>query len=97
MDYPVLLWVGFGLLVAAVLSIDLGVFHSKAHTVGLREAAIWSAVWITLALLFNAGIFLGMDHQRGLAFLSGYLIEKSLSLDNIFVWLVIFSDFALPA
>ena len=96
MDYPVLLWVGFGLLVAVVLGIDLGVFHRRAHVVSLREAAVWSAVWIALALLFNASIFLLMDQQRGMAFLSGYLIEKSLSLDNIFIWLVIFSDFAVP-
>ena len=87
----------FNIFVLAMLAIDLGVFHRKAHVVGVREAAIWSAVWISLSLLFNAGIFLLMGSQKGMEFLTAYTIEKSLSVDNIFVFVMIFSYFAVPA
>lgn len=97
MNYPIWLWAGFGALVLTVLSIDLGVFHRRAHEVGPREAAAWSAFWIALSLIFNLGVFLWIGRDSGLAFLTGYLMEKALSLDNIFVWLVIFSDFAVPS
>ncbi|MFQ6026591.1 MAG: TerC family protein [Dehalococcoidia bacterium] len=97
MQYSIWLWSGFATFVLLMLAIDLGIFHRRAHVVEPREAAFWTVVWIGLALIFNAGIFLWMDQERGLAFLTSYLIEKSLSLDNIFVWLVIFSDFSLPA
>lgn len=90
-------FLGFTLFVLILLAIDLGVFHRKAHAVGLREAGIWSAVWITLALLFNAGVFFWMGTAKGLEFLTGYVVEKSLSVDNVFVWLVIFSYFGVPA
>ncbi len=96
MDHSIWLWVGFTLFILAMLGLDLGVFHRRAHVVGLREAAIWSAVWITLALLFNGGVYLWIGSDEGLAFLTGYVIEKSLSVDNVFVWLVIFSYFAVP-
>jgi len=97
MDHSIWLWAGFTGVVTLILALDLGVFHRKAHVISLREGAIWSAVWIALALLFNAGIYMWMDQQKGLEFLTGYLIEKSLSVDNIFVWMVIFSYFAVPA
>ena len=97
MDHTIWLWVGFTLFILVMLALDLGVFHRRAHVVGLREAAIWSAVWITMALLFNAGVYLWIGSEEGLAFLTGYVIEKSLSVDNVFVWLVIFSYFAVPA
>ncbi len=97
MDHTIWLWVGFTLFILVMLGLDLGVFHRRAHVVGLREAAIWSAVWITMALLFNAGVYLWIGSEEGLAFLTGYVIEKSLSVDNVFVWLVIFSYFAVPA
>jgi tellurite resistance protein TerC len=91
------LWTGFNLFVLAMLALDLGVFHRKAHAVSLREATTWSAVWISLALLFNAGIWYFSGPEAGVQFLTGYLIEKSLSVDNIFVIALIFSYFAVPA
>lgn len=90
-------FLAFTLLILILLAIDLLVFHRKAHVVRLREAAAWSAIWLTLGLLFNAGIFFWMGPDKGLEFLTGYLIEKSLSVDNVFVWLVIFSYFSVPA
>jgi tellurite resistance protein TerC len=92
----VLPWVGFTLFVLAMLAVDLGIFHREAHKVSIKEAAIWSAVWITLSLLFNAGIYQFMGAQAGLEFLTGYLIEKALSVDNIFVFVLIFSYFNVP-
>lgn len=101
------LWVGFNLFVLAMLALDLGVFHRKAHSVSVREAATWSVVWISLSLLFNLGIYLFWhdlvphssytNQEAALAFLTGYLIEKSLSVDNIFVFVLIFGYFAVPA
>lgn len=91
------LWAGFVIFVLAMLALDLGVFHRKAHAVGFREALAWSAVWVGLALLFNAGVWRWFGPERGLEFLTGYLIEKSLSVDNIFVFVVIFSALGIPA
>ncbi len=91
------LWLGFILFVFVMLALDLGVFHKKAHVVSVKEAAGWSAVWISLALLFNAGVWHFFGAQVGMEFLTGYLIEKSLSVDNIFVFIVIFSALAIPA
>jgi tellurite resistance protein TerC len=91
------LWVAFNAAVLAMLALDLGVFHRKAHAVSLREAAGWSAVWVTLALCFNAGIWYFAGPQPALEFLTGYLVEKSLAVDNIFVIALIFSYFAVPA
>jgi len=80
-----------------MLALDLGVFHREAHVVRAREALGWSVFWIALALLFNAGVARWFGPDRGLEFLAGYLIEKALSVDNIFVFLVIFSYFSVPA
>ena len=91
------LWVGFTAFILLMLALDLGVFHRKAHVVGFREALAWSGVWIGLALAFNAGVWHWIGAQRGLEFLTGYLIEKSLSVDNVFVFAVLFSSFAVPA
>ncbi len=91
------LWVAFIAFVVAMLAIDLGVFHRKAHVVGPREALVWSLVWVALALLFNLGVWRMFGAQRGVEFLTGYLIEKSLSVDNIFVFVVIFSALRIPA
>ena len=91
------LWAGFNLFVLAMLAIDLGVFHRKAHEVSLREAAAWSAVWVALALAFAGGVHHFMGAQAGLEFLTGYLIEKALSVDNIFVFVLVFSYFGVPA
>ena len=91
------LWIGFTLFVLAMLALDLGVFHRKAHVVGIREALAWTAVWITLALGFNVGVYVWFGAERALEFLTGYVIEKALSVDNIFVFLVVFAVFAVPA
>ncbi len=91
------LWAGFSLLIAALLALDLGVFHRRAHEVRAREALTWSVVWVALALLWGAGVWLRFGPARGLEYLAGYLIEKALSVDNIFVFLVIFTYFAVPA
>ena len=92
-------WVGwalFGLIVTTMLALDLGVFHRKAKAVGTREAAIWSVVWISAALLFNLGIYLHSGSDRALEFFQAWLIEKALSVDNLFVFLAAFSYFAVP-
>jgi tellurite resistance protein TerC len=89
-------WVAFNALVLGLLALDLGVFHRKAHTVHYREALIWSVVWITLSLSFNALIYLWHGPRAALEFFTGYLIEKSLSVDNIFVFVIIFSYFKVP-
>jgi tellurite resistance protein TerC len=89
-------WIGFLVFVLAMLALDLGVFHRKAHEISMREAAAWSATWIALALLFAGGIYLYAGHVPATEFLTGYLIEKSLSIDNIFVIAMIFSYFAVP-
>jgi tellurite resistance protein TerC len=90
------LWVGFNAFVLAMLTLDLGVFHRRAHEVSVKEAATWSAVWVALALGFNYGIYHFRGEQAGLEFLAGYLIEKALSVDNIFVFVLIFSYFRVP-
>ena len=90
------LWVGFNVFVLAMLAIDLGIFHRTAHEVSLREAAAWSTVWVMLALAFAVGIHRFMGPQAGLEFLTGYLIEKALSVDNIFVFVLLFSYFRVP-
>jgi tellurite resistance protein TerC len=91
------MWVAFTAFVVAMLALDLGVFHRKAHAVQLREALAWSAVWIGLALAFNIGVYFWFGADRALEFLTAYLIEESLSVDNLFVFMVIFSYFGVPA
>jgi tellurite resistance protein TerC len=107
MEQSVWLWVGFNLFVLAMLALDLGVFHRKSHAVSGKEALTWSLIWISLSLVFNAAIYFFWDRmmpgssytnsEAALAFLTGYLIEKSLSVDNIFVFILIFSFFAVPS
>jgi tellurite resistance protein TerC len=92
----ILLWLAFNVFVLAMLALDLGVFHRKAHVVQIKEALGWTAIWITLALLFNLGIYFWRGPEPALEFLTGYLIEKALSVDNIFVFLLIFSYFDVP-
>jgi tellurite resistance protein TerC len=91
------LWVGFNLLILLLLALDLGVFHRKAHAVSVKEAAAWSAVWVALALAFNALLWWLRGPEPAVQFLTGYLIEKSLSIDNIFVFALIFGYFAVPS
>lgn len=90
-------WILFNIFIIGLLALDLGVFHKKSHTVKVKEALGWSAVWITLALLFNAGLWYMEGKEPALEFLTGYLIEKSLSVDNLFVFLLVFSYFRVPA
>lgn len=107
MDNMLWLWVGFNVFVLGMLALDLGVFHRDAHEVSIKEAAIWSVVWISLAMTFNVGLYFFWERlvpgsaytagEAGLAFLTGYLIEKALSVDNIFVFVLVFSYFAVPA
>jgi tellurite resistance protein TerC len=89
-------WLIFAGLVAGMLALDLGVFHRDAHAVSRREALAWSAAWIGLALAFNAGVVFFRGGEAGVEWVTGYLIEKSLSVDNVFVFLLIFSAFAVP-
>ncbi len=89
-------WVGFNAFVLAMLALDLGVFHRKAHVVRLREALSWSAVWIALAMVFNLGLYFWAGPKLAMEFLTGYLIEKSLSVDNVFIFAVLFAAFRVP-
>jgi tellurite resistance protein TerC len=90
------IWTVFGLFVIGMLALDLGVFHRQAHEVRPREALTWTAVWIALSLVFNAAIWNWFGSERALEFLTGYVIEKALSVDNVFVFVVLFSTFAVP-
>lgn len=90
------LWIGFNLFVLFMLALDLGVFHRKMHEVRIREALLWTGAWIFIALLFNAGIFYFFGKEKAVEFLTGYIIEKSLSIDNIFIFIFIFSYFNVP-
>lgn len=100
-------YAGFIAFVIGMLALDLGVFHKHSHTVSFKEATIWSIVWVSIAMLFNVGLYFYTLHlypetpalakQVGLEFLTGYVIEKSLSVDNIFVFVVVFSFFSIPA
>jgi tellurite resistance protein TerC len=90
------LWVGFNLFVLVMLALDLGVFHRKAHVVTFRESIIWTVVWVALALCFNFGVWHYLGSQKALEFFTGYVIEKSLSVDNVFVFALLFSYFAVP-
>lgn len=89
-------WVLFNAFVLVMLAVDLGVFHRKTHEVSLTEAAIWTVVWIALALVFNYGVYHFLGTQAGLEFLTAYLVEKALSVDNIFLFVLIFSYFMVP-
>lgn len=89
-------WIAFNLFVIAMLALDLGIFNKKPHVVTIREALVWTCLWVVLALLFNLGVYFYMGSEKGLEFLTGYLIEKSLSVDNVFVFSVIFTFFGVP-
>ncbi len=90
-------WIAFNAFILAMLALDLGVFHRRAHAIGMREALGWSVAWIAISLLFDVGIYVFAGRGPALAFLTGYLIEKSLSVDNLFVFAVLFGYFAVPA
>ncbi|WP_051445434.1 TerC family protein [Desulfocurvus vexinensis] len=90
------MWIGFNLLVLVLLALDLGVLHRRGREIGVREALLLSLGYVTLALLFGAGVHFALGPQAGTEYLTGYLIEKSLSLDNIFVFVLIFLHFGVP-
>jgi tellurite resistance protein TerC len=92
-----LLWGGFLAFVLVMLAVDLGVFHRKSHVVSVKEAGIWSVVWVALAAAFNLVVYAWFGADKALEFTTGYVIEKALAVDNLFVFLVIFSAFAIPA
>jgi tellurite resistance protein TerC len=91
------LWIGFNVMVLALLALDLGLFHRDAHVVSLKESLAWTGVWVGLALLFNAGVWYFAGAGKAVEFLTGYVIEKSLSVDNIFVIALLFTYFSVPA
>jgi tellurite resistance protein TerC len=95
MGESIYFWIGFHVFVLVMLSLDLGVFHKKAHAVPVKEAVIWTIVWISLAMFFNVFILLELGKTKALEFLTGYVIEYSLSVDNIFVFILIFSYFGV--
>jgi tellurite resistance protein TerC len=96
-SFSVLPWVLFGIFVLTMLILDLGVFHRHSHEVQVKEALIWSGVWISLALLFNVIVYFWRGPETALEFLVGYLLEESLSVDNLFVFLMVFAYFQVPA
>src|SRR6266436_5070740 len=91
------LWIGFSLFILFMLSLDLGLFNRKAHTIKHREAVAWSIVWVTFAIIFAGIVFWTQGKDLGLKFLTGYVIELSLSVDNLFVFLLIFAYFKVPS
>ena len=97
MDTPIIFWILFNAFVLLMLALDLGVFHRKAHEVSLKEALTWTFIWVSLALVFNAIIFYWRGRQQALEFFTGYLVEKALSIDNIFVFIMIFTYFQIPS
>lgn len=96
MSETALLWTGFCVFVLGMLALDLGVFHRKAHAVSVKEALVWTGVWITLSMLFNLFVYSYFGKEKALEFFTAYLVEKSLSIDNIFVMIMIFSYFSVP-
>ena len=97
MDTPILFWILFNAFVLLMLALDLGVFHRKAHDVSVKEAMTWTFIWVFLALVFNTIIYYWRGQQQALEFFTGYLVEKALSIDNIFVFIMIFSYFRIPS
>ncbi len=96
MDTPIIFWILFNVFVLLMLALDLGVFHRKTHEVSVKEALTWTLVWVFLAMVFNAIVFFWKGQQQALEFFTGYLVEKALSVDNIFVFIMIFTYFQIP-
>jgi tellurite resistance protein TerC len=97
MDTPIIFWILFNAFVLLMLALDLGVFHRKTHEVSVKEALTWTFVWVFLAMVFNTMIYYWKGPQQALEFFTGYLIEKALSVDNIFVFIMIFTYFQIPS
>ncbi len=90
------IWGGFNILVLAMLALDLGIFHRKDHKISVKEGLVWSVIWVVVALIFNVVVYFWQGEAKALQFFTGYLIERSLSIDNIFVFLLIFTYFGVP-
>lgn len=97
MSQTLIVWIGFNLFVMGMLALDLGVFNRKSHVVSVKEASAWVVVWITMAIAFGIGVYFWQGTAKSLEFFTGYIIEYSLSADNIFVFVLIFSFFSVPA
>lgn len=95
MEHSLTLWIAFNIFIVAMLIIDLVVFNRKSHEITIKESLTWTAVWILLSVIFGIGLYFYMDTQSSLDFFTGYLIEKSLSVDNIFVFILVFSYFGV--
>lgn len=93
MSNEIILWTAFAITLGVMFTLDLGVFNRKSHEISFREAAVWTCVWVALALAFNIGILIELGKEKALEFLAGYLIEQSLSVDNLFVFIMVFSYF----
>lgn len=96
MDIPIWFWIGFGAFLIGMLALDLGVFHRKAKVIAPKEALIWSGIWFSISMVFAAIVYTWHGSQAGTEFLTGYMIEWSLSIDNVFVFVLIFSFFKVP-
>ena len=97
MEAQVSWWIGFHVFVLAMLALDLGVFHKKNHNISVKESLIWTGVWVSLALIFNYGVYYFIGEREAYEFLTAYVLEKSLSVDNIFVMTLIFSYFKVES
>ena len=95
--HPVLLWIGFNIFIFLLLTVDLKVINRRPHEISIRESLLWSGVWIAISLLFNIGVYFWLGRESALQFFTGYLIEKTLSIDNLFVFLLLFTYFKVPA
>ena len=96
MNNEIILWIVFGVIVAVVLGLDLGVLNRKAHAIKLKEAAIWSSILVVVALLFGLLVFLMLGKDLAVSYVTAYLVELSLSIDNLFVFMVVFAFFRVP-
>ncbi|MAL18938.1 MAG: tellurium resistance protein TerC [Balneola sp.] len=97
MEHSLTLWILFNVFIVAMLIVDLMVFNRKEHEISIKESLVWTGIWIALSVVFGIGIYFYMDPASSLDFFTGYLIEKSLSVDNIFVFILVFSYFGVPA
>ena len=96
LNVPPIAWIGFTTVIFFLLALDLGVFHRRSHSVGWREALGWTSAWVTLALLFGVGLWRFAGPHKAVEFFTGYLLELSLSADNVFVMALLFTYFAVP-
>ncbi len=96
-DHESLLWAVFGVVILILFALDLGVFHRKSHEVGIKEALVWSGIWLAAAIIFNLLVYLWMGTESAIEFAAGYLVERTLSFDNLFVFLLIFTYFKVPS